>query len=248
MSSMRSASSITRIFTSDSRIEPRSNMSISRPGVAISTSTPRISTSRWSVMLSPPMTSAWVSFRYLPYWTKFSATCNASSRVGSRIRLRGMRARAREPVRISSIGRVKLGGLAGAGLRRAQHVAAHQHDRDRLLLDRRRMAVAHLGDGAQHRLGQAEIGKQRARGFFADRFGNDDRRVFGRFRRGGRAIVQIWSSRWLVAALRRSAFAGAASRRQSARNEPGIRSKSVKVKFIALPREAGAGHRNPTGS
>ncbi len=82
-------------------------MSISRPGVAISTSTPRISTSFWSDMLSPPIISAWVSFRYLPYWTKFSATCRASSRVGSRIRLRGMRARAREPERISSIGRVK---------------------------------------------------------------------------------------------------------------------------------------------
>ena len=82
-------------------------MSISRPGVAISTSTPRISTSFWSDMLSPPMISACVSFRYLPYWTKFSATCSASSRVGSRIRLRGMRARAREPDRMSSIGRVK---------------------------------------------------------------------------------------------------------------------------------------------
>ena len=43
------------------------------------------------------MISACVSFRYLPYCTKFSATCRASSRVGSRIRLRGMRARAREP-------------------------------------------------------------------------------------------------------------------------------------------------------
>ncbi len=82
-------------------------MSSNRPGVAISTSTPRISTSFWSDMLSPPMIRAWVSFRYLPYWTKFSATCSASSRVGSRIRLRGMRARAREPDRMSSNGRVK---------------------------------------------------------------------------------------------------------------------------------------------
>jgi hypothetical protein len=37
------------------------------------------------------------------------------------------------------------------------------------------------------------------------------------------------------------------SRRQSARNEPGIRSKSAKVKVIALLREAATGHRNPAG-
>ena len=54
---------------------------------------------------------------------------------------------------------------------------------------------------------QAEIGKQRTWWFFADRFGNDDRRVVSRFRRGGRGIVQIRSSRWLVPAPRRSALA-----------------------------------------
>ena len=43
MSSIRSASSITRIFTSLSRILPRSKRSMRRPGVAISTSTPRSS-------------------------------------------------------------------------------------------------------------------------------------------------------------------------------------------------------------
>ena len=57
-------------------------------------------------MLSPPISSAWVSLVYLPYITKFSATCSASSRVGSRISERGMRARAREPFRMSSSGRV----------------------------------------------------------------------------------------------------------------------------------------------
>jgi len=62
-------------------------------------------------MLSPPMISACVSFWYLPYWTKFSATCNASSRVGSRIKLRGMRARARDPARMSIIGSTKAAVL-----------------------------------------------------------------------------------------------------------------------------------------
>ena len=34
------------------------------------------------------------------------------------------------------------------------------------------------------------------------KLGCRDRRVFGRIRRGGRGIVQLWYSRWLVAALR----------------------------------------------
>ena len=91
-------------------------------------------------MLSPPMSSAWLSFRYLPYWTKFSATCRASSRVGSRIRLArhaGAGAAAGEDVQHRQ---GEAGGLAGAGLRAAQHVAAHQHEGDGLRLDRRRAA------------------------------------------------------------------------------------------------------------
>ena len=107
MSSMRSASSMTSTLQSASRMRPRSNRSSSRPGVAISTSTPFSSTSRWSFMLSPPISRACTRLRYLPYFTKFSATCSASSRVGSRIRLRGMRALARPEARMSSIGRVK---------------------------------------------------------------------------------------------------------------------------------------------
>ena len=107
ISSIRSASSITSTLQSASSTRPRSNKSSKRPGVAISTSTPFSSTSRWSFMLSPPISSAWLSLRYLPYFSKFSATCNANSRVGSRIRLRGIRALARDPVRISSMGSTK---------------------------------------------------------------------------------------------------------------------------------------------
>ena len=163
MSSMRSASSITRILASVSRIEPRSNMSSRRPGVAISTSTPRISASFWSDMLSPPMISACVSFRYLPYWTKFSATCKsefARRLQDQAARHAGPRARAGQDIQHRQ---GEAGGLAGAGLRRAHHVPAHQHERDRLLLDRGGMAIAHVGDRAQHRLGQAEFGEGRAR-------------------------------------------------------------------------------------
>ena len=136
-------------------------------------------------------------------------------------------------------------GLAGARLCRPQHVAAHQHDGDCLFLDWRGMPVAHFSNRTQHRLRQAEFSEQRARCLFADRSGHCDRRVFSRFRRGGRGVVQVRSSRWLMAALRRNARAEAASRR-SARNERGIRSKSLKVKFIAPARERGARLRNPS--
>ncbi len=48
-----------------------------------------------------------VSLWYFPYFSKFSATCMASSRVGSIISERGMRALARPLARISIIGSVK---------------------------------------------------------------------------------------------------------------------------------------------
>ena len=57
----------------------------------------------------------------------------------------------------------EAGGLAGAGLGAAQHVAAHQHDRDGLFLDGRRRDVAGFCDSAQDRVGQAKIGEGDAR-------------------------------------------------------------------------------------
>ena len=58
MSSMRSASSITSRLQSLSMILPRPNRSISRPGVAISTSTPFSSALTWSPICTPPISSA----------------------------------------------------------------------------------------------------------------------------------------------------------------------------------------------
>ncbi len=51
------------------------------------------------------------------------------------------------------------GGLAGAGLCAAQHVAPHQDLGDRLFLDRSGLLVSGLGDCAQHALAQAQFGK-----------------------------------------------------------------------------------------
>ncbi len=62
----------------------------------------------------------------------------------------------------------ECGGLAGAGLGLAEHVAAREQRRDRGGLDRRGRLVADVGQRAQQRLGQGEIGEtQVRRGFGA---------------------------------------------------------------------------------
>jgi hypothetical protein len=98
------------------------------------------------------------------------------------------------------------------------------------------MAIAHFADGTQHRFGQTEIGKQRAGSLFGGRYSDlcrRDGRVFGRTRRGGRGVVQLWSSRWLGAALRHTTRAQPPQGRHGTRNEMGIRSNRMKVKLNA---------------
>ena len=63
MSSMRSASSTTRIWTPVRSSFPRSKWSSRRPGVAIRTSTPRSSLSSWSEKDTPPIRRAQDSLR-----------------------------------------------------------------------------------------------------------------------------------------------------------------------------------------
>ncbi len=52
------------------------------------------------------------------------------------------------------------GGLAGAGLRAGQQVAAFQGQRDRLLLDRGGVFIALLGQRAQQERGKAQVFKR----------------------------------------------------------------------------------------
>jgi hypothetical protein len=102
------------------------------------------------------------------------------------------------------------------------------------------MAIAHFAYRTQHGLGKTEIGKQRAGSLFGGRYSDlcrRDGRVFGRTRRGGRGVVQLWSSRWLGAALRHTTRARPPRGRHGARNEMGIRSKRMKVKLNARPLE-----------
>ncbi len=157
MSSMRSASSITSSRVSVSSSPPRSNMSISRPGVAISTSTPRIS----SVLLVGHAFAAdeqgVVQLQVLAVLDEVLGDLEgefARRLQDQAARHAGAGAGTGEDVEHRQ---GEAGGLAGAGLRHAQHVAAHQHDRDRLFLDRRGRQIAFLGDRSQDRLGQTKI-------------------------------------------------------------------------------------------
>jgi hypothetical protein len=52
-------------------------------------------------------------------------------------------------------------GLAGAGLRLADHIAALEQHGDCLLLDRARRLIAHVLEGGEEVLGQPEVGEGR---------------------------------------------------------------------------------------
>jgi hypothetical protein len=65
----------------------------------------------WSPNETPPISSAMESLWCLPYFSKLVATWSASSRVGSRISERGIRAFARPWARMSIIGSVKAAVL-----------------------------------------------------------------------------------------------------------------------------------------
>ena len=53
----------------------------------------------------------------------------------------------------------ETGGLAGAGLRAGQQIAAGQHQRDCLRLHRSGAQVAGIGNGAHQRLRQIQVGE-----------------------------------------------------------------------------------------
>ena len=105
------------------------------------------------------MISATLRRWFLPYFSKFSWTCAASSRVGSRIRVRGMRARARPLSSSVSIGSTKRRRLAGAGLGNADNVLLLQDMRDGLGLDFGGLGVTGGGDRLDYLCAQAESGK-----------------------------------------------------------------------------------------
>src|SRR5690606_38754703 len=70
----------------------------------------------------------------------------------------------------------EAGGLAGAGLRGGQHIAALEHGRNRRLLHRRGRAVVEGVQGPQQRIDQAEgceghdglVARWKGRGFYSN--------------------------------------------------------------------------------
>ena len=124
MSSMRSASSTTMICTPVISSLPRSKWSSRRPGVAISTSTPRSSFSSWSAKETPPISSAQESFWPLAYVSKDGGDLVgqfAGRRDDQGARHARLGAAGLQPV---DHRQGEGGGLAGAGLGDAQHVPA----------------------------------------------------------------------------------------------------------------------------
>jgi len=96
-----------------------------------------------------------------PYLSNCSLTWAASSRVGSRIRVRGMRALARPFFQHGQHGQDEGSGLAGAGLGDAENVPARQDVGDRLFLNGGwGVGVTGGRDGGEHLFGQAEMGKR----------------------------------------------------------------------------------------
>ena len=148
MSSMRSASSSTTKRVWSSTIERSSIRSVSRPGVATTTSTPRAIARTWALRDMPPSTSSVESRAPPARLRKAASICTASSRVGARTSARqvfgaGPAAELEELVQ----DRQREGrGLAGAGLGDAEDVAARELRGDRLRLDRRRRVEAGAGE------------------------------------------------------------------------------------------------------
>ena len=157
MSSMRSASSMTRISTPVSRILPRPKWSSRRPGVAISTSTPRSSFLQLVVerdAADQQRHGELVVDAVLLEALRHLGGELARRRQDQRARHARPRAAAFEPRQHRQH---EAGGLAGAGLGDAEHVAAGHGDRNGLHLDGGRLGVAGGLDGGLHFRAEPEL-------------------------------------------------------------------------------------------
>ena len=158
-SAMRSASSSTTTSTSSSEISADFSRSIRRSGVATTTSTP-------SLQLVDLVAGGWRRrtpgrMRW-PAWaatgSSTSATCTASSRVGTSTSPSGRAGSASSVIR-ASIGHAERERLAGAGAGPAADVAALHRDRDRFGLDRERLGEPGGGEAVVDAGRDAEVGE-----------------------------------------------------------------------------------------
>ena len=123
-------------------------------------STPRRSASIWRPIGAPPYTVVTRSYNGRPSGAISSATCRASSRVGTSTRPRGAlrgpagRAVGRQP---GQHRQPETERLAGPGLGAAEDVAAGESIRQRARLDRERLVDAAAGQDGHQRLRQSEL-------------------------------------------------------------------------------------------
>ena len=205
MSAIWSASSRTVISTSSSEQAPRSIRSPSRPGVATRTSTPRSQRVDLAVVGHAADGGLQRTGRATGRaGVSASATCMASSRVGTRISALGLvrpgPAARGEPGQQRQAERQRL---AGAGLATAEHVPAGQRVRDGRGLDRERGGDALAAQRPDQLGGQAELGEgrpvrrlghgldslhSRNGGGLVDRF--EDRRERGGISKAGQSAPQ----------------------------------------------------------
>ena len=155
MSSMRSASSRTRMRTLPRLTSCRLRKSYSRPGVAISTCAPLRMDCNCDRSLRPPTTTAARTPVPAAILAKVSSIWMASSRVGLRMTARTPDVRLlRDQV---DDGQDKRERLAGAGLRGGDHVASGQRRLDGQGLDGRGFGKAVLHQIALQRSREGEF-------------------------------------------------------------------------------------------
>ena len=159
MSSMRSASSITRILTSESRILPRSNRSISRPGRRDQHVDPAV---ELALLVGEAFAADEQRHAEL---VVLAVGLEGLGDLGRELARRLEDERPRH-ARLGAAGGQDIdhrqgegGGLAGAGLGAAEYVASGQHVGNGLLLDGGRNRVAGICDRPQDLCGEAQFGK-----------------------------------------------------------------------------------------
>ncbi len=127
-------------------------------------STPRWNARSCGVYDMPPATSARRQTRVRASGASTSATCMASSRVGTRTRPRAQPEAALAPARVGDHRQAEGERLARPGLPAAEHVAAGERIRDGGALDRERLGDPGGGELGDQALRHAEIGEAAAGG------------------------------------------------------------------------------------
>ena len=133
-------------------------MSITRPTVPTTTCASCFSRDAWSRIGAPPKTATTSMPRLAAVGAQRLGHLDAQL---ARRREHQRLDRGSDGIEVVEQRQAEGGGLAGAGLRLADHVPSLQQQRDRLLLDRGRVLVAEVLERVEHLLREAELGEGR---------------------------------------------------------------------------------------